>query len=198
MDTLEVRQMDCMDCHNRPSHNYQTPIFAINSAITAGLIPKELPDIKAMAIQVMNSEYSTNDSAMMGIENGINEYYSSNYEELFNSRPELIGQAIAGIKDAYQKNIFPEMKVKWNAYPNHIGHLEFNGCFRCHNNSHSTETGRVIPMDCDLCHSIVAQGTPGYMQVITGLDESLEFFHQNDEDQNWKGGLCSDCHRDLY
>jgi hypothetical protein len=198
MDTLEVRQMDCMDCHNRPSHNYQTPIFAINSAITAGLIPKELPEIKSMAIQMMNSDYSTNDSAMMGIENGINEYYSSNYEELFNSRPELIEQAIAGIKDAYQKNIFPEMKVKWNAYPNHIGHLEFNGCFRCHNDSHSTETGRVIPMDCDLCHSIVAQGTPGNMQIVTSLDESLEFFHQNDEDQNWKGGLCSDCHRDLY
>jgi len=197
-DSLETRKMDCMDCHNRPSHNYQTPIYSINNAMTAGLIPKELPEIKSMAMDVMNREYSTNDSAMMGIENGINEYYSSNYEELFNSKPELIQQAIAGIKDAYQKNIFPEMKVNWDAYPNHIGHLEFNGCFRCHNNRHTTSTGRVIPQDCNLCHSIVAQGTPGNMQVISGIDQSLEFYHQDDPDQNWKGNLCSECHRDLY
>jgi hypothetical protein len=198
MDTLEVRKMDCMDCHNRPSHNYRTPIVAINDAITAGLIPKELPDIKFQAMQVMNATYSTTDSAMMGIEKGINDYYSTAYEELYNSKPEMIKQAIAGIQDAFQKNIFPEMKVKWSAYPNHIGHLEFNGCFRCHNDSHSTEDGRVIPKNCNLCHSIVAQGTPDSMQVIKGLNESLEFYHQDDPDGNWKDGLCSDCHRDLY
>ncbi|HOX76939.1 MAG TPA: NapC/NirT family cytochrome c [Bacteroidales bacterium] len=198
IDTLEIRQMDCMDCHNRPSHNYQTPIYAINAAITAGKIPRDLPDIKFQAMQVMNATYSTTDSAMMGIEKGIREYYSTVYEELYNSNPEKISQAIDGIREAFSKNIFPEMKVKWSAYPNHIGHLEFNGCFRCHNNNHSTAEGRTISMDCNLCHSIVAQGTPGDMQVITNLEESLEFFHQTDPDGNWKDALCSDCHRDLY
>lgn len=198
IDSLETRQMDCMDCHNRPSHNYQTPIFSINTAITAGLIPKELPDVKSMALQVMNTEYSTTDSAMLGIEKGMNEYYSSTYEELYKNKPELIQQAIKGIQDTYQKNIFPEMKVNWDAYPNHIGHLEFNGCFRCHNDRHTTSSGRKISQDCNLCHSIVAQGTPGNMQVIPGIDQSLEFYHQDDPDQAWKGNLCSDCHRDLY
>ena len=121
----------------------------------------------------------------MGIEKGIREYYSTVYEELYNSNPEKISQAIEGIREAFSKNIFPEMKVKWSAYPNHIGHLEFNGCFRCHNNNHSTTEGRTISMDCNLCHSIVAQGTPGDMQVITNLEESLEFFHQTDPDGNW-------------
>ena len=198
MDTLTIRQMDCMDCHNRPSHNYQTPMFAINNAITAGLIPKELPEVKLMALQVMNAGYSTNDSAMMGIENGMNEYYSSSYEEIYNNQPELIEQAIKGIQNTYQKNIFPEMKVNWKAYPNHIGHLEFNGCFRCHNDKHTSPTGNVISQDCNLCHAIVAQGTPGNMQVVAGIDDALEFYHQNDPDQNWKGNLCSDCHSDLY
>jgi hypothetical protein len=198
MDTLTVRKIDCMDCHNRPSHNYQTPIFAVNSAITAGQIPKEIPDIKSVAIEAMNGTYSTNDSAMMGIEKKLNDYYSENYSELFTAKPELIAQAIAGIKDAYQKNVFPEMKVNWKAYPNNIGHLEFNGCFRCHNDKHKTTDGKVISQSCDLCHSIVAQGTEGNMQVISGLDQSLEFVHQDDPDQNWKGSLCSDCHSDLY
>jgi len=90
------------------------------------------------------------------------------------------------------------MKVKWNAYPNQIGHLEFEGCFRCHNNRHESETGKKISMDCNLCHTIIAQGTPDNMEAITGLNESLDFFHPNDPDGMWKEGLCSDCHSELY
>jgi hypothetical protein len=198
LDTLEIRVMDCMDCHNRPSHNYQTPIYAINNAITAGFIPNNLPDVKYMAMELMNGEYGTEDSAMMSIEAGMNEYYSMMYEETYESDKALIDQAITGIQDAFRKNIFPEMKVNWNVYPNHIGHLEFNGCFRCHNDRHATTRGRTIAMDCNLCHSIIAQGTPGNMQVISGINESLEFYHQNDPNQGWKGKLCSECHKDLY
>ena len=198
LDTLEIRQMDCMDCHNRPSHNYHTPVFFINNAITAGIIPKELPEVKLVAMDVLSDDYPTTDSAMKAIESKVNAYYSSAYEDIFNSDPGLVQQAITGIQEEYKKNIFPEMKVKWNVYPNNIGHQEFIGCFRCHNDRHSTAEGRKIPMDCNLCHTIIAQGTPGNMQVITGLDESLEFSHPNDPDGNWKGNLCSDCHRDLY
>jgi hypothetical protein len=187
-----------MDCHNRPSHNYQTPIIFVNNAITAREIPKELPDIKMLAMQVLSKEYSTKDSAMMGIEAELREYYPSSYADIYESDPELIDKAIKGIQDGYSKNIFPEMKVRWNAYPNHIGHLEFNGCFRCHNNRHTAEDGSVISQDCNLCHTIIAQGSPDSMQVVSGLGESLDFFHPNDPDAMWKEGVCSDCHRDLY
>jgi hypothetical protein len=198
MDTLEVRTMDCMDCHNRPSHNYQTPIVFINNAITAGDIPKDLPEIKMKAMEVLSKEYPTLDSAKMGIEAELRDYYSSNYPDLYEDNFAMIDQAIKGIQDGYSKNIFPEMKVRWNAYPNHIGHLEFNGCFRCHNNRHAAENGKKISQDCNLCHTIVAQGTPDSMQVIPSLNASLDFFHPNDPDGMWKEGTCSDCHRDLY
>jgi len=196
MDTLELRSMDCMDCHNRPSHNYHTPIYAVNNAITAGTIPKELPEEKLMAMTVMNGNYSTTDSAMTGIDQAMREYYNSSYEEVVRSNPELLDKAIAGIQEEYKKNIFPEMKVNWDVYPNHIGHLEFNGCFRCHNDRHSTADGRTISQDCNLCHEIIAQGTPDTMQVMSGLGKPLEFYHQDDQD--WQGNLCSECHRDLY
>jgi len=195
LDTLEIRTMDCMDCHNRPSHNYQTPIYFVNNAITAGDIPKELPEIKMMAMQVLNRDYPTKDTAFMTIASELRDYYSSAYEDI---DPELVEKAIAGIQDGYSKNIFPEMKVKWNAYPNQIGHLEFQGCFRCHNDRHSADNGRKISMDCNLCHTIVAQGNPDSMMMITGLGESLEFYHPNDPDGMWKEGLCSDCHSELY
>lgn len=198
MKSHEIRVMDCMDCHNRPSHNYQTPIFAINNAITAGFIPKELPDVKYMAMEVMNMEYPTEDSAMAGIKAAMYEYYSMMYEDLYSSDLALIDKAIKGIQDEFKKNIFPEMKVNWNVYPNHIGHLEFNGCFRCHNDRHSTRQGKVIPIDCNLCHTIIAQGTPDNMQVISGIHDALDFYHMNDPNQGWKGKLCSQCHKDLY
>lgn len=196
MDTLEMRVMDCMDCHNRPSHNYKTPIFAVNNAITAGIIPKELPEVKFMAMSVMNGQYTTEDSAMMGIDSAMREYYSLAYPELYETNLPLVEKAIQGIQAEFKKNIFPEMKVNWDVYPNHIGHLEFNGCFRCHNDRHSSKDGRKISMDCNLCHEIIAQGTPGNMQIQNVIGQPLEFYHQNDQD--WQGNLCSDCHRDLY
>ncbi len=197
MDTLELRVMDCMDCHNRPSHNYQTPIRAINDAITAGTVPKELPEVKFMAMSVMNVPYGTEDSAMMGIDSAMREYYSQVYPDIYEGNPQLVDKAISGIQEAFKKNIFPEMKVNWDVYPNHIGHLEFNGCFRCHNDRHSTADGsRKISMDCNLCHEIIAQGTPDNMQMMSGIGQPLEFYHQND--QEWQGNLCSECHRDLY
>jgi hypothetical protein len=115
---------------------------------------------------------------------------------IFKEKKKLIDQAIAGIQEGYSHNIFPFMKVKWEAYPNHIGHLEFNGCFRCHDNRHKSPEGRSISMDCNLCHKIVAQGTPDQIQTSDIMQE-LEFIHPNDEKQGWKKKLCYDCHKNL-
>ena len=198
LDTLEIRTMDCMDCHNRPSHDYKTPVLFVNNAITAGDIPQELPEIKLMAMQVLGTDYPNKDTAFIMIEEQLRDYYSTAYEDLYLSQPELVEKAIKGIQEGYSKNIFPHMKVKWSAYPNHVGHLEFEGCFRCHNDRHASAEGKRISMDCNMCHTIVAQGTPAEMQTVSGLHESLEFFHPNDPDGMWKEALCSDCHSALY
>lgn len=193
----EIRSMDCMDCHNRPSHDYHSPYSFINDAITAGKISKELPEIKLKAMEILAMDYPSTDSAMNTIEREIKEFYASNYEDIYNDNYAMIEQAIAGIQEEFNKNIFPEMKVKWSAYHNNIGHLEFIGCFRCHNDRHSTATGQTISMDCNLCHSIIAQGTPDTLQIGSIYDE-LEFVHPNDPDQMWKEGLCVECHEALY
>ncbi len=194
---LELRKMDCMDCHNRPSHDYQTPFKFINDAITAGNIPKDLPEIKLVSMGILSMEFPTADSAMQYIESEINDYYAANYEDIYNENYKLIEKAIIGIQDEFNQNIFPEMKVSWKAYHNNIGHLEFNGCFRCHNDKHSTSDGRVISMDCNLCHSIVAQGVPDTLQIGSIYDE-LEFVHPNDPYGDWKEYRCVECHVDLY
>ena len=198
LDSLEIRVMDCMDCHNRPSHDYHTPVRFINNAITAGNIPKELPGIKSLAMTVLGGiKFSTTDSAMNYIQTEVLNYYQANYEDVFNDKKDLIDKAINGIQEEFKKNVFPEMGVKWSAYQNNIGHLEFVGCFRCHNDRHQEKGGRVISRDCNLCHSIVAQGVPDTLQK-TSVNESLEFVHPYDPDGAWKTDLCSECHKDLY
>ena len=83
----------------------------------------------------------------------------TNYKEIFDRNPELINKAYTGFMTGFSKNIFPVMKASWDAYPNHIGHVEYNGCFRCHNGNHESNSGDLISRDCNLCHTIMGQGT---------------------------------------
>ena len=195
LDSLETRIMDCIDCHNRPSHNYKPPAFFVNNAITAGTIPKDLPMIKSLAMDLCGKDYSSTDTAMIAIRDGIKLYYKEKYPEIILEKNYLVNKAITGLQTEFKKNIFPEMKVKWNAYSNNIGHLEFVGCFRCHNDNHKSKTGEVISRNCNLCHDINAQGNPDSLQVTT-VGNSLQFRHP-DGDESWKEALCVDCHTGL-
>lgn len=192
----KIKVMDCIDCHNRPSHNYRAPAIFINEAITSGEIPQSLPEIKSAALGILGEEFSTTDSALLEIREYIENYYQENYADTYQKKFQLIDKAILGIQNAFSKNIFPEMKVRWDAYPNNIGHQEFKGCFRCHNDKHTSEQGAIIRKNCTLCHYINAQGKFGEMEVAQ-VGESLEFKHPIDIDQAWKESLCTDCHTGL-
>jgi len=189
--------MDCLDCHNRPSHNYNAPQNFIDKSMASGKISKTLPAIKMLAMQALNVDYSTSDSAFMAINSTINDYYSSSYPEILETRKKEVDAAIAEIQNGYANNIFPFMKSNWKSYPNNIGHMESNGCYRCHNDRHTTDSGKVISKDCRLCHDIKAEGIADSM-VYANSVESLEFQHPVDIDDVWKTELCSSCHSALY
>jgi len=194
----EIREMDCIDCHNRPSHIYLTPQDFTNQQIALDNIPKSLPYIKKIAMDVMFTEYFDHkDTAKMVISDRIDSYYKDEHPEIYASQKHLIDQAIEGLISGFSGNIFPHMQASWDAYPDHIGHKVYDGCFRCHNDRHTSESGRVISMDCNLCHTILQQGTPGNYQTAV-FDESLYFEHPKKLKSGWEGGLCSECHRYLY
>ena len=50
------------------------------------------------------------------------------------------------------------MNVKWGSYPNNIGHNDFPGCFRCHDDGHKNvkESAKTMSQDCNLCHNLLA------------------------------------------
>lgn len=197
LDTLEVREMDCLDCHNRPSHHYLPPQEFTDHLIAAGTIPKELPEVKMLAMQVFNTPFTDRDSGSMIIRESVQDFYASFYPEVMEEKGSLVDQAVEGMLSGYSKHFFPEMKANWDVYPNQIGHIEFNGCFRCHNGNHESDKGAVISRDCNICHTILAQGTTEDYET-TSIESSLEFRHPVDIEEAWKEMTCADCHRYLY
>lgn len=197
IDTLEHRQMDCMDCHNRPSHSYKSAIVFVDEAMTKGDVPKELPFIKLAAMNVLKGPFSNMDSAKMYIRDSITNFYKTGYPTLFASKKPLIDKAINGILDAFSLNWFPFMRASAKNYLNHIGHLESDGCFRCHSDRHVSEKGKVISRDCNLCHTFLAQGTTGNIKYAL-MDSTMEFQHPVDIKGKWKTYFCTECHKELY
>ncbi|MCK5277294.1 MAG: NapC/NirT family cytochrome c, partial [Cyclobacteriaceae bacterium] len=164
------RNMDCMDCHNRPSHHYYTPQEFIDHGLISGDIPKDLPFIKKVAMDLFIDPYDSKDTAIQTIETYTKEFYAENMPEIFETRAADIDKAIEGMINEFSQNIFPEMMVSWDEYESHIGHKTYNGCFRCHDDNHKSEDGKVISKDCNICHTIVLQGKPGEEQFTSVRD----------------------------
>ena len=61
---------------------------------------------------------------------------------------------MAAAQRLYARNVFPKMNVTWGTHINNLGHTDFPGCFRCHDDEHKTADGRVIKQDCETCHEI--------------------------------------------
>jgi len=191
----ELRTMDCLDCHNRPSHRYRSPNEYLNLAMSSGDLPNDLPELKATATQLCAQEYATSEEAAAAIKQGLTALYRDSYPQIWEKRQTDVEKAITVVQEAFARNTFPAMKVSWAVYPDHIGHLESNGCFRCHNDRHRTEAGEVISKNCDLCHVIVKQGEPGSLEVARAT-ESLEFRHPVDIGEDWKELACAECHQE--
>lgn len=189
----DIRVMDCIDCHNRPSHNYRPPRRFINEAMTSGEMAKDLPNLKMIALELCAKKYSTREEAMQAIDDQLRSYYAEYHPEMLEAKKEKINSAIAKLQDIFAQNIFPQMKVRWDVHLNHIGHLNSEGCFRCHNARHSSPNGDRIRRDCSICHWITAQGPPENL-AIGSIRQPLEFAHPVDIDEAWKEALCSDCH----
>jgi hypothetical protein len=169
---VEMREMDCIDCHNRPSHVFLTPEDALDRKLAEGGIPKELPYIKQQALALITAGYETRDQARETITAKLNAWYRDNYPDLVAAKPDILEKAVKGVVAAYSDNVFPEMKIDWGTYTNHISHgPDFDiGCFRCHDDMHESADGKVISADCNTCHTVLAleEENPKILQELRG------------------------------
>jgi len=151
----ELRRMDCMDCHNRPTHPFSaTAERAVDQAIASEAIPRGLPYVRREAVAVLRTEYPSQAAAAKGIGEKLATFYRTQYPEAYRARRQDVDQAIAATQRVYRRNVFPDMKVTWGSYPNNIGHTDFPGCWRCHDDKHKAKDGRTIQQDCELCHKV--------------------------------------------
>jgi hypothetical protein len=162
-DAMEWRVMDCVDCHNRPTHIYRPPGQEIDKAMSGGKISTDLPFVKREGVRILEeAEYDSHDAARIGIAEQLHAFYRDNHPEVMAQNAAAVAEAAEVLGDIYSWNVFPHMRVNWDTYPDHSGHPPVRsredapGCFRCHNRQHQTAEGERISRSCDLCHTVLA------------------------------------------
>ena len=185
------RVMDCIDCHNRPTHIYHAPVDSVNTALHSGRIDHQLPSIKKEAVQALVKTYPDTEQALASISKTLTEFYETNYPGLTKTSSQSVVAAVTEVQSIYRRNFFPGMQVNWRVYPDNIGHMNFPGCYRCHDGDHRSADGKKIVHDCNACHTIIVQGPAAKPETSLA---GLEFKHPVDISGLWKQTKCSDCH----
>ncbi len=152
----ERRVMDCIDCHNRAAHTMQTAEDALNRAMAEGAISPELPWVHKEGLELLKTNYTTEAEARIKIPEQLTAFYRNEHPDLLAAKPQLVKAAGEGLVYVFTTTVFPEMKVTWGTHPNHIGHMSYPGCFRCHDGDHTAKNGTAITQDCAACHNLLA------------------------------------------
>ncbi len=189
---LFTRKMDCIDCHNRPTHIYHPPALSVNNVMTLGWIRPDLPFAKSVSVKALESPYTTKQSALDSIGIVIREFYRQNYPAIADARKTAIDSTVLEVQRIYSRNYFPRMNVSWKKFPDNLGHLYYKGCFRCHDGKHKNEKGEILSRDCNTCHTILAQKfEQDTLRISLG---GIDYRHPVDIGDAWKEMNCSDCH----
>jgi hypothetical protein len=195
----KVHAVDCMDCHNRPSHRYPKPDTAVDSAIFEGAIAGDLPWIKKVSVDALLGEYPSQDAARDGIRRTIKDYYAASYPAVASSRGPEIDRAVDAVLSIRDRGVFPAMNVTWGTYPENIGHRFWPGCFRCHDGRHATKEGKVLQSTCDgTCHTMPKRSVPTALgEPATKVEEKWHPWELPNHAlaiPAHEGVLCHNCH----
>jgi len=151
------REMDCIDCHNRPTHVYRTAEDEVDAALAGGRLDARLPFLRREAVKALSAEYPSREAAAAGLLAALRTFYAGQAPPRGAGEPALVEAAAAELAAIWGRNVWPNMKIGWGTYPTLLGHQQAPGCFRCHDGDHATREGQAISGDCGLCHTILAQ-----------------------------------------
>ena len=193
---MPKKEMDCMDCHNRPTHIYEPPEAAVDKAMASHLISRTLPWVKKTVVDALVVEYPSRAKAHEGLRSDIVGFYRNRYPEVYKARKADVEQAVETAITIYDRSVFPDMNVNWKTYSSNIGHRNWPGCFRCHDGKHVAKSGKVLTTECSICHTMPERGplTPlGAMMPGPKMK-----WHPMDLEGKHAETLCSDCHAAGY
>jgi len=194
----ELKEMDCVTCHNRVTHLVPMPADQMDAAIARGFIDKTIPSIREKGIEVLSVNYKSQQEGLNGI-TGLYNYYQAYYPDFYAANSKSIQSAVAYIQTIYTTSVNLDQLSDWFTHPNNIGHMDFAGCFRCHDGKHMDSQQQAVRLECNLCHTIpvVAGPTEFVAQVEiprgpepeTHLSPNWIAMHNQVINQT-----CSDCH----
>jgi nitrate/TMAO reductase-like tetraheme cytochrome c subunit len=215
----KMREMDCIDCHNRAAHFIPPPEQLVDASIDKGRLPRDLPYIRAKAVTILSENYTTQEEAFAAID-ALADYYlrtnrpaaadnvnlNASFENV-QAYERKVQAAMDEIKRLYTETHFSELGMNWQTNPNNARHHPFPGCFRCHDDKHVTvdKSGNEIEsisVKCNLCHTVPIVGRGDDMLVeapvivgavpVTHSDFRWTIEHRNVKDAQAEG--CFDCH----
>jgi hypothetical protein len=187
----EIRRIDCVDCHNRPTHIVQPPDRAVSNSLETNRLDRTIPYVKKVAVEALTLPYGNEQEAESGIATYIRDFYRKYNPQWADAHKSSINQTIDEVRNLYRRNFFPRMKVDWRTYPDNIGHMIFQGCDRCHDGKHISNDKGPIRRDCTVCHefqqplesptaeNVFQQITPEHPYKLEGIHAELK---------------CSQCH----
>ena len=194
----DLKEMDCITCHNRITHLVYQPEDTIDRLLAQGLISTQIPEIRRKAVEAMRVSYPTMEAADQGIA-ALADYYRTTSPAFAEANAQVIQQAIDAIQAAYHESVFIEQKVDWDAHPNNVGHLSAPGCFRCHDGKHLTQDQQAIRLECNLCHAIPVVSPSA--EFVSNIEISRGPEPQSHLNTNWIqlhrdafDASCSNCH----
>jgi hypothetical protein len=67
IDPADLKEMDCITCHNRITHLVKTPEDTVNDLIARGVISSRIPEIRRIAVDVYGAPYESVEKGLNGI-----------------------------------------------------------------------------------------------------------------------------------
>lgn len=172
--SLPRRRMDCIDCHNRVSHRFQSPAEALDSALATKQIDPAIPAIKEKGIEVLTPKYADMDIAKAAI-NRLDAFYSQNFADYYEKNKPIVENGIEVLQGLYPQIHYPDQGLDWTTHPDNIGHKDWPGCFRCHDGKHFTSDRKeAIRLECNVCHTLPTVAKQGQAPAAIPLERVEE------------------------
>jgi hypothetical protein len=159
--------MECVDCHNASGHPFKNPADRVDEAMAEGRIDRSIPSIKARAVAIIDKA-----SALHG---PLEEQVPKFRQIIADAAPKgalkpeqkaAEDQFAKVMLEILQLSEFEAKDLTWKSFPNHVGHKDFPGCFRCHDGKHVNAKGEAIRLQCTLCHDIPQVAVDGSLKTV--------------------------------
>ncbi len=156
------RTMDCIDCHNRPTHIFETPAEALDAAFVVGALDSSVPWLRRESEAVLRDVSPGDDTAAV-IAQRLQDIYAADHPDDLAALREALSETAVELAAILERNVFPGMAIEWGTYASLLSHHDLDGelvprgCFRCHDEEHISDEGDAVSQDCDLCHAVLAE-----------------------------------------